>query len=151
MTDEVSPTSKDLGSLDEGPPQTDPRCSTPKTVESEVESIRFVWLFARPLSLTTYFPPLGWVSEGKFHLCHWGVMITKLSDVDIMTIVCSSKGAHKPAGWINVRTSAYSRAPKYRQSHMSVWFAEVEGTLANLYSSIRWTDKIYRRSSSLYR
>lgn len=37
-----------------------------------------VWLFARPLSWADFIIALQWVSDGKYPLCHWGVLITHL-------------------------------------------------------------------------
>lgn len=42
-----------------------------------------VWLFARPLSWANIIPALQFVSDGKFPLCHWGVLVTeRLLEVD---------------------------------------------------------------------
>jgi hypothetical protein len=40
--------------------------------------IRSVWLFARPLSWADFIIALQWVSDGKYPLCHWGVLVTHL-------------------------------------------------------------------------
>src|SRR5271170_7337812 len=40
------------------------------------DDTRRVWILARPLSLATWFPPFVETSNTKFHLCHWGVLIT---------------------------------------------------------------------------
>src|SRR5271155_1658919 len=37
-----------------------------------------VWLFARPLSWADFIIALQWVSDGKYPLCHWGVLVTHL-------------------------------------------------------------------------
>lgn len=42
-----------------------------------------VWLLARPLTRTSFIPPLTSLSDGKYPLCHWGVLITNLSVTDI--------------------------------------------------------------------
>jgi hypothetical protein len=39
---------------------------------------RSVWLFARPLSWADFIIALQWVSDGKYPLCHWGVLVTHL-------------------------------------------------------------------------
>jgi len=39
---------------------------------------RSVWLFARPLSWADFIVALQWVSDGKYPLCHWGVLVTHL-------------------------------------------------------------------------
>jgi hypothetical protein len=49
------------------------------------DSPRSVWIFARPLSLAGLFPPLGLVSHGKYHLCHWGVLVTERSIAELKT------------------------------------------------------------------
>src|SRR5271170_4261780 len=36
-----------------------------------------VWLFARPLSWADFIIALQWV-DGKYPLCHWGVLVTHL-------------------------------------------------------------------------
>jgi hypothetical protein len=38
-----------------------------------------VWLLARPLLCTSFIPPLTSLSDGKYPLCHWAVLITNLS------------------------------------------------------------------------
>ena len=40
-----------------------------------------VWIFARPLSGYGIFPAsaMAATSDGQFHLCHWGVLVTPLS------------------------------------------------------------------------
>jgi len=50
---------------------------------------RNVWLFARPLSGYGIFPAsaMATTSHGHFYLCHWGVLVTPLSIVDIKAIV----------------------------------------------------------------
>ena len=47
---------------------------------------RSVWILARELSFATLFPALTDTSDGKFHLCHWGVLVTsrELSEADII-------------------------------------------------------------------
>lgn len=47
---------------------------------------RNVWLFARPLSGTRWLPTLAKSSDGKFHLCHWGVLVTNITAIDIRAI-----------------------------------------------------------------
>src|SRR5271154_3675668 len=39
---------------------------------------RSVWLFARPLSWADFIIALQWVSDGKYPLCHWGVLVTHM-------------------------------------------------------------------------
>jgi len=48
-----------------------------------------VWIFAHPLSGWGIFPEssMAATSQGHFHLCHWGVLVTPLSIVDIKAIV----------------------------------------------------------------
>jgi hypothetical protein len=46
-----------------------------------------VWLFIRPLSWSTIFPPLAVTSQDKHHLCHWGVLVTELSLVDAQALI----------------------------------------------------------------
>jgi hypothetical protein len=43
-----------------------------------VQMTRSVWLFARPLSWADFIIALQWVSDGKYPLCHWGVLVTHL-------------------------------------------------------------------------
>ena len=43
---------------------------------------RSVWLFARPLSWADFIIALQWVSDGKYPLCHWGVLVTHLDITD---------------------------------------------------------------------
>jgi len=37
-----------------------------------------VWLFARPLSWADFIIALQWVSDGKYPLCHWAVLVTHM-------------------------------------------------------------------------
>ena len=46
-----------------------------------------VWLFTRPLSYVTHFSSSEATSEGRDHLCHWGVLVTELTMVDISPIL----------------------------------------------------------------
>lgn len=48
-----------------------------------------IWIFARPLSGNGIFPAsaMAVTSHGYFHLCHWGVFLTRLSIVDVKAIV----------------------------------------------------------------
>jgi len=41
------------------------------------EPSRYVWVFARPLSWAAVLG-LQWVSSGKYPLCHWGLLVTRL-------------------------------------------------------------------------
>lgn len=52
-----------------------------------------VWIFARPLSGYGIFPAssMAATSHGHFHLCHWGILVTPLSIVDIKAIVSSGQ------------------------------------------------------------
>jgi hypothetical protein len=45
-----------------------------------------VWLLTRPLSYTIFFPPFGATSDGKHHLCHWGILVNEMSQVDAQAI-----------------------------------------------------------------
>ena len=42
-----------------------------------------VWLMARPLSRTSFIPPLTSLSDGRYPLSHWGVLVTDLPVNDI--------------------------------------------------------------------
>ena len=47
------------------------------TTDFDVHAGRFVWIFARPLFRESIFSSFaGAKSNGKFHLCHWGVLVT---------------------------------------------------------------------------
>ena len=37
-----------------------------------------VWLLARPLSWADWIILIQWVSDGKYPLCHWGVLVTPI-------------------------------------------------------------------------
>jgi len=37
-----------------------------------------VWILARPVSGANWFPMLAKSSAGKFHLCHWAVLVSNL-------------------------------------------------------------------------
>lgn len=54
---------------------------------------RSVWIFARPLSGASIFPTptTATSSHGKFHLCHWGILVTDLSIVDVKALTLRSK------------------------------------------------------------
>lgn len=42
-----------------------------------------VWLFTRPLRYAVRLPPIASISDGKPHLRHWGVLVSKMSHVDM--------------------------------------------------------------------
>lgn len=50
-----------------------------------------VWLLARPLSAANLFPPFESTSNGKYHLCHWGVLITDISIPDMNVLLSRTK------------------------------------------------------------
>ena len=52
---------------------------------------RFVWVIARPLSATRLVAPLEFTSNGKFHLCHWGVLVSDLS-IEVLTTLLVESG-----------------------------------------------------------
>jgi hypothetical protein len=52
---------------------------------------RGVWLFAKPLSGAQGIPALVSTSDGRFHLCHWGVLVTELSVTDLTVILQSNR------------------------------------------------------------
>jgi hypothetical protein len=47
---------------------------------------RNVWIFARPLSGTRFFPVMAKSSAGKFHLCHWGILVSEATVMDVRAI-----------------------------------------------------------------
>jgi len=47
-------------------------------------SRRTVWLLARPLSYSQWLPPLADTSEGKYHLCHWAILVSELYDEELL-------------------------------------------------------------------
>jgi hypothetical protein len=47
---------------------------------------RNVWIFARPLSGTRWFPVTAKSSTGKFHLCHWGILVSEVTVMDVRAI-----------------------------------------------------------------
>src|SRR5579859_6096369 len=61
-----------------------PRSTMPETTKSERR--RKVWILARPLSVTQIITPLGMASKGKFYLCHWDVLVSDLSVMDVAAI-----------------------------------------------------------------
>lgn len=48
---------------------------------------RNVWIFARPLSVSRWFRPLINTSEGRFHLCHWGVLVSDMSFIHTKQLI----------------------------------------------------------------
>ena len=52
-----------------------------------------VWLFTRPLSYASLFPPLELTSNGSHSLRHWGVVVTELTLVDVQVILQRKRGA----------------------------------------------------------
>jgi hypothetical protein len=46
-----------------------------------------VWLFTRPLSFAMLLPPLASTSDGKAHLGHWGVLVNKMTLMDLQVIL----------------------------------------------------------------
>ena len=53
---------------------------------------RHVWIFARPLSATAIFPTFGFTSHGKFHLCHWGVLVSEFDLKALQEIMSRPSG-----------------------------------------------------------
>ena len=58
---------------------------------------RRVWMLARELSFTTWFPPLADTSDGKFHLSHWAVLITSsnVSEHDFSRVLVDGSKSDK--------------------------------------------------------
>ena len=46
-----------------------------------------VWIFARPLSFARKFVPFQFTSNGKYHLCHWGVLVSSLPVEEMKNIL----------------------------------------------------------------
>jgi hypothetical protein len=51
-----------------------------------------VWLFTRPLSYASLFPPMELTSDGSDSLRHWGVVVTELTLIDVQVILQRTKG-----------------------------------------------------------
>ena len=51
-----------------------------------------VWLLTRPLSYETSLPPLSGSSDGKYHLRHWGVLVSEMTLVDAQAILLRTRG-----------------------------------------------------------
>ena len=60
-------------------------------MEQEAVLERGIWLFARPLSHAQGIPALVSTSDGRFHFCHWGVLITELSIPDLNALLYRSR------------------------------------------------------------
>lgn len=59
-------------------------------MERRKSVLRHVWILARPLSTAIWFPFVGKTSDGKFHLCHWAVLV---SDMNIASTRAIALGA----------------------------------------------------------
>ena len=61
------------------------KMSTPSNEETSDQLSKNVWIFAKPLSGASVIPTFitALISRGKFPLCHWGVLITHLTSVDV--------------------------------------------------------------------
>ena len=57
-------------------------------VMSTTKSLRSVYILGRPYS---FFPPLGLAAHAHFYLCHWGVLVTELTVIDIESVVFQTK------------------------------------------------------------
>lgn len=53
------------------------------------QTIRNVWILARPLSYAQWLPLK---SDGVFPLCHWGVLVTELCDQVLVRTLARSDG-----------------------------------------------------------
>lgn len=64
---------------------------------SNSKNERSLWIFARPtsLALTT---GLSSTSTGKYHLCHWGILVTDTSVVDMKALLARVQGNSVAAG-----------------------------------------------------
>ena len=51
--------------------------------------IRSVWILAKPLSYALRIRPFAYSSKGKYHLNHWGVLVTHLPDNELRPILSS--------------------------------------------------------------
>jgi hypothetical protein len=47
----------------------------------------FVWLFACPLSITTFIPSSNATSEGSYPLCRWGILVTQMDVAEFSEIL----------------------------------------------------------------
>jgi hypothetical protein len=56
------------------------------------QTIRSVWILARPLSYAQWLPLKSQTSDGVFPLCHWGVLITELCDQVLVRALARSDG-----------------------------------------------------------
>lgn len=65
------------------------------SVNPPILATRSVWIFARPLSGSGVFPASSMVaaSHGHFPLCHWGVLVTELSIVDVKALISRDGGS----------------------------------------------------------
>lgn len=57
---------------------------------------QFVWLFARPLSLANLFSPFELTSQGRYHLCHWGVLVSHRSVTEAKELLIRSGSEKNP-------------------------------------------------------
>jgi hypothetical protein len=56
-------------------------------LQQKSRNAQYVWILARPLSASSVFPPFEWTSHGKYPLCHWGVLVSSLSVVDVKALL----------------------------------------------------------------
>src|SRR5438105_1676198 len=56
-------------------------------IQQRSRNAQSVWILARPLSACSVFPPFEWTSRGKYPLCHWGVLVSPLSVVDVKALL----------------------------------------------------------------
>lgn len=100
-------------------------------------SIRSVWLFARPLSLANLFSPLGLTSAGKYHLCHWGVLVTPLSARELRSIL------------IKLNKLA-EECPQFDGSMGTMWeLNRVEGTVNTVNKTTSFSPSLVRKEWKL--
>ena len=55
---------------------------------------RSVYVVARPISLLGLIPIVGTALGGNFSFCHWGMLVSEWSTVDLQAMVLRSTGVH---------------------------------------------------------
>lgn len=99
---------------------------SPTIVDSRAPSapeIRTVWLFARPLRSSFF----DWLSRGDLVLCHWGLLLSDISIVDLKISLQSPQRARQPQ-----KKSELMLGRMYELGRMS------DGKIAVVSSQVRW-------------
>jgi hypothetical protein len=77
-------------------------------------SDRTVWVLARPIKAAQW---LAFLSEGKFPLCHWAILVSDLNFVDFTVLWASKKRVCRRDSWRTL-FELYRDENNINKSHM---------------------------------